>query len=151
MKNMLNWLFILILGFNSYGQTIHLKKKKSGINTVDCLINNVPMTFIFDTGSNDVTISRLEARFMLKHGFLDTLDIHEPSFYMTASGEIDTCMTFTIRKLEINGIILENISGSIINNSRAPLLFGMSAIEKLGPISIDFEKGIIRVKNLPKN
>lgn len=145
-KIMFSCLIFILSYFGCFSQVIHLNKKESGVFTVNCKVNEIPMTFIFDTGANDVTISKVEARFLIKQGCLDTLDIGEPQLYRTASGSIDTCIVFNIKKLEINGVILENVSASVVNSNNAPLLLGISAIERLGIILIDFEKGIIKIK-----
>lgn len=144
---MIFWMLLLTLfNLSSFGQIIHIKKEDSGVFSVPCKINSVPMTFIFDTGCNDVTISSLEAKFLIKHGFLDTADITSKKVYMSANGSLDTCISIIIRRLEIDGVVIENIEGSIMSNSRAPLLLGQTALERLGILIIDFKNGTIKIK-----
>ena len=49
---------------------IQMKKMYSGVYEVACTINNLPLKFIFDTGASSVSISSVEASFMLKNGYL---------------------------------------------------------------------------------
>ena len=46
---------------------IQMKKMYSGVYEVACTINNLPLKFIFDTGASSVSISSVEASFMLKN------------------------------------------------------------------------------------
>ena len=41
-----------------------------------------------------------------------------------------------LRKISIQGYILENIEASIVHHNGAPLLFGLNAINKIGKITI---------------
>lgn len=143
---MICWVLALLSWFNVSSQAIFLTKKASGVYTIDCKVNSVPMVFIFDTGCNDVTISKLEAKFLIKQHLLDTADIHERHVYMSANGQLDTCINFVIRKLEIGSLVLENIEASIVDNVNSPLLLGQTALEKMGPMIVDFERQIIKIK-----
>ena len=40
--------------------------RHGGVTQVKCIVNGLPLHFIFDTGAADVTISRVEATFMFK-------------------------------------------------------------------------------------
>ena len=42
--------------------------KESGVCKVKFDINGLPLHFVFDTGVSDVTISMVEATFMMKNG-----------------------------------------------------------------------------------
>ena len=42
---------------------------------VKCQINDLPMRFVFDTGASDVSISMVEASFMMKNGYLSEKDV----------------------------------------------------------------------------
>lgn len=45
---------------------VPMKKLSSGVFEIPCKINNLPLKFILDTGASDISISSLEATFMLK-------------------------------------------------------------------------------------
>lgn len=46
---------------------IQMKKMYSGVYEVDCDVNGLPLKFILDTGASSVSISSVEATFMLKN------------------------------------------------------------------------------------
>ena len=101
------------------------------------------MTFIFDTGASDVSISSTEAEFLLKQGLLEETDIKGKIKYKIANGKIEEGTKIIIREINIDGIILKNVKASIVHQADAPLLLGQSAISKLGSIKLDGNKLII--------
>lgn len=128
-------LFFVTVG---YAQTIIKLEKENGVYYVPCKVNDLKLKFIFDTGAGDVTISLTEALFMLKNGYLSKDDILEDEKYRVASGDIVEGTKIILRKVQIGNLILEDIKASVVHTSTAPLLFGQSALEKLGEIKIDY-------------
>ena len=49
--------------------------KEGGVCKVKCSINELPLYFVFDTGASDVSISSVEATFMMKNGYLKSTDV----------------------------------------------------------------------------
>lgn len=127
--------------------TIPMKPKGSGVYEVACKINDLPLNFIFDTGASDITISKTEALFMLKNGYLKSGDFAGSQNYMDANGDITTGTNIILRKVDFGGVILKNIKASVINNNKAPLLFGQSALSKYGKIEIDNKKNTLTIIN----
>ena len=132
---MLLLLFQFVLGANS--QTVIKMSKENGVSVIPCKVNGLPLNFIFDTGSEDVSISLTEASFMLKNGYLNDDDIIGTSKFLDANGNINEGIVMNIREIEIGGLILKDVKASIVKNLKAPLLLGQSAISKLGKIQID--------------
>ena len=128
-------------------QTVSIPMNVSGGGTyeVPCKINELKLNLIFDTGASDITISKTEAEFMLKNGYLSKNDITGTSSYMIANGDIEIGTTIVFRKVDFGGLILKNVKASVIENKNAPLLFGQSALSKYGKITIDNEKKIITI------
>jgi clan AA aspartic protease (TIGR02281 family) len=120
--------------------TIPMKPKGSGIYEVSCKINELPLNFIFDTGASDISISTTEAQFMLKNGYLKPEDFVGKQSYMDANGDIEVGTKIIFRTVNFGGIVLKNISASVVDNKNAPLLFGQSALSKYGKILIDNKK-----------
>ena len=67
---------------------IQMKKMPGGTYEVPCTINGLPLKFIFDTGASDVTLSSVEANFMLKNDYLSEKDFKGSRRYLTADGSI---------------------------------------------------------------
>jgi clan AA aspartic protease (TIGR02281 family) len=118
--------------------TISMKKQDGGTFEIPCVVNGVPMNFIFDTGASDVTISLTEANFLLKQNKLSSDDVIGKEKYQIANGDIEEGYVIIIRSLEFSGVKLKDVRASVVKNLNAPLLLGQSALSKLGKITIDY-------------
>lgn len=116
---------------------IQMKKMPGGTYEVPCSINGLPLKFIFDTGASDVTISSVEANFMLKNDYLAIKDFKGSRKYLTADGNISEGALICIREVKVGDAVLKNIDASVVKNQKAPLLLGQSAIERFGSVTID--------------
>ena len=108
-----------------------------GCASVKCSINDLPLTFIFDTGASTVSISQLEANFMLKNGYLKRDDFVGTSRFVDANGDVSEGTIINLRKVEFGGLKLSNVKASVVRNQKAPLLLGQSVLGRLGSIEID--------------
>lgn len=118
-----------------------------GTFEVPCKINGLPLQMIFDTGASDVTISSVEANFMLKNRYLSDKDIKGKRYYQVATGELSAGAVITLREIMIGDVKLKDVEASVVNNQRAPLLFGQSAMERFGTITIDNENNKLIIKH----
>lgn len=110
---------------------------KGGVNTIPVEINGAKMDFIFDTGASDITISVIEAAFLIKQGSISEEDVLGEQSYQTADGSINVGLKILLRSVKIGPSELKNVEASIINNNSAPLLLGQSALQRFGSFSID--------------
>lgn len=111
--------------------------KEGGVTKVKCTINDLPLHFVFDTGAADVTMSMVEANFMLKNDYIKPTDIVGSARYMDANGDITEGTVVNLRKVNFGGLELENVRASVVRNQKAPLLLGQSVLGRLGKIEID--------------
>lgn len=116
---------------------VRISKQPGGTFEIPCAVNGLELNMIFDTGASNVTISSVEANFMLKNGQLSSKDIKGKAHYLTASGDIHEGTVITIREVRVGDAVLKNIDASVVKNQRAPLLLGQSVLEKFGSITID--------------
>jgi len=107
---------------------------------VKCTINNLPLSFIFDTGASIVSLSQVEATFMMKNGYLSKSDVIGDSYYTDASGNVNVGTTINLKKVDFGGFELTNVKASVVKNQNAPLLLGQSVLGRLGKIEIDNSK-----------
>ena len=110
---------------------------EQGCASVKCSINDLPLTFIFDTGASTVSISQLEANFMLKNGYLKRDDFVGTGRFVDANGDISEGTIINLREVEFGGLKLSNVKASVVRNQKAPLLLGQSVLGRLGSIEID--------------
>lgn len=111
--------------------------KEGGVTKVKCTINGLPLHFVFDTGAADVTMSMVEANFMLKNDYIKPTDIVGSARYMDANGDISEGTIVNLRTVNFGDLELENVRASVVRNQKAPLLLGQSVLGRLGKIEID--------------
>lgn len=139
-------LFILTIFFSNsiFSQKIIEMVEVNGIFQIPCKVNGVPMNFIFDTGATDVTISLTEANFLIKQNLLTKEDFIDTINFKIANGELIEGTKIILKSIDIDGIVLENVSATIINKQNSPLLLGQTAISKLGQYTISENNLIIQ-------
>ena len=126
---------------------IQMKKMPGGTYEVPCTINGLPLKFIFDTGASDVTLSSVEANFMLKNDYLSEKDFKGSRRYLTADGCIADGAVVRIKEMKVGDCTLKNIEASVIKNQKAPLLLGQSLLERFGSITIDNQNNKLIIKH----
>ena len=119
--------------------------KKGGITQVKCEVNGLPLHFIFDTGASTISISSIEALFMLKNDYLSEKDIVGSSYYSDANGEISEGTVINLKEVKIGDAIINNVRASVVHNQKAPLLLGQSAFQKFGKMEIDNDKKAVTI------
>jgi aspartyl protease family protein len=118
-------------------KTVIKMKKEGGVYRVPCRINDFEMEFIFDTGASDISISLIEAMFLLKQRKLNEEDFIGTERYNIADGSIQEGTVVNLKTVEIGDMKLTNVKASISHNMTAPLLLGQSALSQFGKYSID--------------
>lgn len=113
---------------------------------VKCKINDLPMQFVFDTGASDVSISMVEACFIMKNGYLSDRDVIGSAKYSDAIGNVSEGTVINLRKVQFGDVDLDNVKASVVRNQKAPLLLGQSVLSRIGKIEIDNQQKVIRVR-----
>ena len=126
---------------------IQMKKMPGGTYEVPCTINGLPLKFIFDTGASDVTLSSVEANFMLKNDYLSEKDFKGSRRYLTADGSIANGAIVRIKEVKVGDVTLNNIDASVVKSQKAPLLLGQSVLERFGTITIDNQNNKLIIKH----
>lgn len=124
--------------------------KENGICKVKCTINGLPLHFVFDTGASDVTISNVEATFMMKNGYLNSKDIVGSQRYMDANGDISVGTVINLKDVAFGDMELKNVRASVVRSQKAPLLLGQSVLGRLGKIEIDNSTRVIKITHEDK-
>jgi clan AA aspartic protease (TIGR02281 family) len=119
--------------------------KENGVCKVKCNVNGLPLHFVFDTGASDVTISMVEATFMMKNGYLSGNDVVGSQRYMDANGDVTVGTVVNLRNVNFGGLDLDNVKASVVRNQKAPLLLGQSVLGRLGKIEIDNSKNVLKI------
>lgn len=126
------------------GKTTTVKmEKRNGVYQIPVTINGSEMYFIFDTGAGMISMSTVEATFLYKQGKLADDDMLGKADFLDANGNITSDVIIRLKEVTIGNRTIHNIQASVVGNTKAPLLFGQSALEKFGKISIDYNRGEI--------
>ena len=116
---------------------VPITRKVGGTFNVDCSVNGLALNMIFDTGASDVSISKVEADFMLKNNYLSMSDIKGKQYYQTADGGISEGTVITLKEVRIGDAVLHNVDASVVKSQKAPLLLGESVLQKFGTFTVD--------------
>lgn len=119
--------------------------REDGVCKVKCKINGLPLHFIFDTGASDVSISMVEATFMMKNGYLTEKDVVGSQHFMDANGNVTVGTIINLKDVDFGGQSLTNVRASVVRNQKAPLLLGQSVLGRLGKIEIDNSRNVIKL------
>lgn len=119
--------------------------KDRGVTKVKCTVNELPLHFVFDTGASDVTMSMVEATFMLKNDYLSPDDFVGTAKYVDANGDVAEGAVINLRHVNFGGVELTNVRASVVRNQKAPLLLGQSVLGRLGKIEIDNTEMKLRI------
>ena len=125
------------------GRTTVKMEKRNGVYQIPVTIDGSEMYFIFDTGAGLISISTVEATFLYKQGKLTDDDVVGKADFLDANGNISSDVIVRLKEVTIGNRTIRNVDASVVGNAKAPLLFGQSALEKFGKISIDYGKGEI--------
>lgn len=148
MKHIITLILAFLICFSLNAEVrIHMEKE-SGVYKVPCTVNGLKMKFIFDTGASKVCISSTYAEMMLENGYLDKSDYKGTSKSTIADGSVIDNVVINLRKVEIAGLTIENVTAIVVPTQNAPLLLGQSVIQKLGRVSIDGEDLVIHNANI---
>jgi aspartyl protease family protein len=139
---------------NQNGTSIHAKtpppaphkttvkmSKVNGVYEIPAEINGTPMAFILDTGAQLISVSENEINLLHKQGkFSLQDDVTGTGDFVDANGDITEGTIIVLRSVKIGDRTLTDVEASVVHNLKAPLLMGLSALEKFGQISIDYKK-----------
>lgn len=142
-------IFIALMGCLCLNAEVRIHmEKEAGVYKVPCQVNGLKMKFIFDTGAANVSISSTYAEMMLENGYLVESDFKGTTQSIIADGSVVDNAVVNLRKVEIAGQTIENVTALVVPSQNAPLLLGQSVIQRLGKVSIDGDYLVIHNANI---
>lgn len=125
-----------------YAQTIQMEDI-GGVYKIPCIVNGLRLKMIFDPGAARVSISYTVAKMMMENDYLSPDDIMGTEQSQVADGSIVDNLLINLREVKIGDLVLNNVNAWVSYEQDAPLLFGQSALRKLGRYTISGNKLII--------
>lgn len=109
-------------------------------------VNGLPLRFVFDTGATVVSISKVEAAFMLKNGYLEERDLGGVRNYRLANGDFVEGTVVNLREVKLGKVVFHDVRASIQNNQDAPILMGLTMVGRMQSFVVNNEKKTISFK-----
>lgn len=119
------------------GQKVIQMEKDGGVYKISCTVNGAKMKMIFDTGASNVSISMAMANYLFENDYITAQDILGTGSATVANGAIVNTTVINLRDIEISGIHIKDVQAIVTEGQNVPLLFGQSAIKKLGSYTIN--------------
>lgn len=151
MKSIVHKLIIVILigliHSQCFSQTTIQMEDIGGVYKIPCTVNGLRLKMIFDPGAANVCISETVAIMMLENDYLSLDDIKEDGQSQVADGSVVDHTRVILKNVQIGDKVLNNIEAVVIHGQDAPLLFGQSALRKIGYYTISGNTLIIGKQN----
>lgn len=123
---------------NPPANVIAMVKGENGIYEVPVVLNDVlKISFIFDSGASDVSISPDVALTLIRTGTITQSDFIGTQKYQFADGSTATSNVFILHQIKIGNKTLTNVKASISKSIDAPMLLGQTALQQFGKFTID--------------
>lgn len=122
----------------SGNKTIVKFSHENSVLEIPVMINGVEMYFIFDTGAGLISISQSVADDLYNKGKLRDSDFIGKGQFSDANGDITEGTIINLSSVTIGNRELNDVQACVIQGQNAPLLFGQSALQKFGKVSIDY-------------
>ena len=119
-------------------RVIQMVLSNSGVYEVPVELNDVlKISFIYDSGASDMSISPDVALTLIRTGTITKSDFIGTQTYTFADGSTAESDVFILHEINIGGYILKNVQASIANSIDAPMLLGQSVMQRIGKLTVD--------------
>lgn len=117
--------------------------KENGYNKIKCTVNDLPMSVAFDPTAKNVTISVVEASFMLKNEYAEYKDVSNTRD-VDEYGNVKSGATLNLKKVAFGGIELANVSARVVSQD-SPIVLGPSALSRIGKAELDNLRLVLKI------
>ena len=138
--------YLITICIQGMAQTTIQMEESGGVYKIPCTINGLKLKMIFDPGASRVCLSETVALMMIENDYLSIDDIKGTSQSQVADGRFIDNTIITLKEIKIGDKTLTNVDAVVVHGQNAPLLFGQSALRKLGFYSISGNKLTIGIE-----
>ena len=120
--------------------------EQDGEKYIDVTVNGkLTVKMILDSGCSTTLISIAEARYLYEKGCITEDDFLGTTQTQIADGSIGESMVVNLRELVISDkIVCYNVTATVAENAKAPLLLGNEVLNRVPSYSVDNENKLIR-------
>lgn len=139
-------IFFFAILFAAQASAVEIQlEKQGGVYTLPVRINGViTLNFVLDSGSSDVSIPADVVSTLLRTGTIRESDFLPGQVYSLADGTTVKSPRFMIRELQIGGVTIFNVPGSVAS-AISPLLLGQTLLERLDSWALDNKRHVLIV------
>ncbi len=102
-------------------------------------VNNVlDVKFIVDTGASESSIPLFIVNTLIRTDTVLKTDKLEDRSYILADGSVSVSRRIQLRSVQIGNVILNDVSFSVTDDSRAPLLIGQNILRQFKTVKFDY-------------
>ncbi len=120
--------------------------EQDGEKYIDVTVNGkLTIKMILDSGCSTTLISIAEARYLYEKGCITEDDFLGTTQTQIADGSIGESMVVNLRELVISDkIVCYNVTATVAENAKAPLLLGNEVLNRVPSYSVDNENKFIK-------
>lgn len=120
-------------------------KTMYGQKFIDVNVNGIKSQFLIDTGASDLLVPREFLTSLIKSNYINRrFHFMRYQNYLIADGSLINAEVWRIPEISIGNFNISNVEVAVVENGS--YLFGMSALNKLGNVSIDLENNRIIIE-----
>ena len=123
---------------NHQPSVVYMKMSQGGVYEIPVELNGVlKISFIFDSGASDVSISPDVALTLMRTGTITDNDYIGQQRYVFADGSTAVSDVFYLQEVKVGDYTIKKVRASISNTLEAPMLLGQTVMQRMGKFSID--------------
>jgi clan AA aspartic protease (TIGR02281 family) len=145
MRKILLLLFLLLSGISNAQNVgdslteVQMDTTNGGTIEIPVKINDVlDIKFILDTGASESSIPLFLVLTLIRTETVSKSDRLEDRDYILADGSISTARRIQVGTVQIGDVVLHNISFSVTDDNRSPLLIGQNVLRQFKSVSFDY-------------
>ncbi len=122
-------------------------EKSQGVYMIPVKVNDITLSFVFDTGAADVQITADTVKTLQEKGTITASDQREPGIYRDATGREETHPRYLIHSITVGNLVMKNVIASVAASPNANLLLGQTFLERLPRWSLDSTRRVLVIDN----
>ncbi len=119
----------------------------NGVYGIPTLLNNALRSYaIFENGASDISISADLALTLFKTGTIGDADWLNGQSFRFSDGSVAKSKRFKLNAVKIGNRVIYNITCSISNYMKVPMIIGKNVLDKMGKHSIDYAAEVLTIE-----
>lgn len=109
-------------------------------------VNGADVLFQLDTGCSSIQMTVADYQFLVSNRMMSESNLGGEVKCVYADGSEGTRQEVKIDSIDIGGVVIKNVSGTLEENVSTTRLLGQSVLSKLGTVSFDYKNKFLIIK-----